>query len=188
MSDRYGLLGLALSFPTEQLEAVCRSGALADSLDCAAGLCDPAATRTALEEEYIRLFDLPAGGPSCPLYTGVYAHSRREAMEELLRFYRHAGLGLSDTARDLPDAVPTVLEFLGFLAWREEASPEAAAAARRAAADVLHRHLAPWLEETQSRLPRRKPGPFYPAVLDALALYAAAELERVGTLAQSRER
>jgi len=178
MSREYSLLALALSFPGEALTAGCRSGSLAAAFGPIAGLHDPSAASAAFGEEYIRLFELPTGGPTCPLYTGVYSHSRREAMEELLRFYRHAGLGLSEADRDLPDSVPTVLEFLGFLSWREVASPGTAEASRRTAGDVLSRHLLPWLEETGSRLPKRTPGPFYAAVFDALGGFASAELER----------
>ena len=37
-------------------------------------------------------------------------------MEDLLRFYRHFGLSVVHAEdRDLPDSVPTVLEFLGYL-------------------------------------------------------------------------
>ncbi len=184
MSSQYGLLALALSFPGEDVTGACRSGSLAAAFGPFLGLHDPSAASAALEEEYIRLFDLPTGGPTCPLYTGVYSHSRREAMEELLRFYHHAGLGPSESARDLPDAVPTVLEFLGFLSWQEAASPGTAEASRRTAGDVLRRHLLPWLAETQSRLPKRAPGPFYAAVFAALAGHTAAELDRTtGTLA-----
>ncbi|MBI5947307.1 MAG: molecular chaperone TorD family protein [Chloroflexi bacterium] len=184
MTSEYGLLALALTFPGDALAAASRDGSLAGAFGPLPGLHDPSAERSAFEEEYIRLFELPTGGPTCPLYTGVYAHSRREAMEELLRFYHHAGLCLSEAARDLPDAVPTVLEFLGFLSWQEESSPATAEASRRTAGDILHRHLLPWLDETRSRLPKREPGPFYAAILEALSAFATAEHDRTaGALA-----
>jgi len=97
-----------------------------------------------LESEYIRLFDVP-DGPATPLYTGVYAPRRRDAMEELLRTYRHFGLTIEGSAHDLPDYVPTVLEFLQFLTFGQAGeSPEASAPFRAASADILERHLCPW--------------------------------------------
>ena len=120
-----------------------------------------------LESEYIRLFDLPGGGPPCPLYTGVYAPARRDAMEEILRFYHFFGLTIADRGKDLPDAVPTVLEFMQVLALRADAG-----AAQR---DLLARHLVPWANTTRSRLGKRAPGPFYAGVIALAYEFIAAD-------------
>lgn len=120
-----------------------------------------------LASEYIRLFDAP-DGPALPLYTGVYAARRRDAMEELLRFYRHFGLTISPATHDLPDHVPAVLEFLSLLAARGATSAEV---------DVLQRHLLPWVEATVQRLPARSPHPFYREAIHLVAAVSRAGLE-----------
>jgi DMSO reductase family type II enzyme chaperone len=167
-AELYGLLAELLSFPTHDLAAAISAGEIAHLVHMLAPSlpypidANPEGLATDvdgqdLESEYIRLFDLPGGGPSCPLYTGVFSPSRREAMEEILRFYRFFGLTSGGDGKDLPDAVPTVLEFVQFLALRDDA-----AAAQR---DVLARHLVPWIAATSTRLPKRSPGPFYSGVL-----------------------
>jgi DMSO reductase family type II enzyme chaperone len=124
---------------------------------------------------YMETFELPAGS-ACPLYTGIYARQRKEAMEELLRFYRHFGLTLSEDPRDLPDSVPTVLEFLQFLAWRQGREDAAAAASLQAAErDVIQRHLLPWAQTTDQRLAERS-GEFYPRLVQLLASVCEARL------------
>ncbi len=166
-AELYGLLAELLSFPTGGLAEAISAGEVAhavhllapalpfeleaDRPDLAAEIDGPS-----LESEYIRLFDLPGGGPPCPLYTGVYSPARRDAMEEILRFYRFFGLTIADRGKDLPDAVPTVLEFAQFLVLKDGAGP--------AQRDVLARHLVPWVTATRSRLPKRAPGPFYAGV------------------------
>ncbi|MCK9518469.1 MAG: molecular chaperone TorD family protein, partial [Dehalococcoidia bacterium] len=120
------------------------------------------ATLRTLGMQYMGTFEIPAGS-ACPLYTGVYARQRREAMEELLRFYRHFGLTLSEDPRDLPDSVPTVLEFLQFLAWREARAEDGddGMALRKARRDIVQRHLGPWAKGTSERLADRQEL-FYP--------------------------
>ena len=167
-AEFYGLLAELLSFPTRDLAEAISAGevahtvhVLAPALPFAIEVNRPelaeAIDSASLESEYIRLFDLPGGGPPCPLYTGVYAPARRDAMEEILRFYRFFGLTIADRGKDLPDAVPTVLEFLEFLALKDDTF-----AAQR---DVLARHVVPWATTTNSRLPKRAPGPFYSGVI-----------------------
>ena len=190
--ELYGLLAELLSFPTRELGEAISHGNLARSLRGVAsalpyhidvgsagfrGHIDP----TDLEAEYIRLFDLPGGGKPCPLYTGVYAPARREAMEELLRFYRHFGVTLGNQGRDLPDAVPTVVEFQQYLVLREAAADSVSGhQARAAQSDLLNRHLRPWAAATRPRLKSRIPEPFYEAVIalaDEMFTADAAYLE-----------
>ncbi len=191
-SELYGLFAELLSFPTEQLAEACNAGDVERSLTAiasvlpftfqdglAGALTDPGLGHVDLQSEYIRLFDLPGGGPSMPLYAGVFAPSRRDSMEELLRFYRHFGLTVSTDERDLPDAIPTVLEFLHFLSFREAslAVDEDAAPLHGAQADVLGRHLVRWTTEAASRIEGKDAMPFYRSVIHLLNEFCGQELQ-----------
>lgn len=192
IADLWGLLAELLSFPGATLEQEVRGGSvrsavahLTDHLgwDIAPLLegLDAGAGEESLESEFIRLFDAPDGA-STPLYTGVYSRRRRDAMEELLRFYRHFGLTVSGEAHDLPDYVPTVLEFLRFLALAA-AADGSGNAAETAAADVIERHVGPWASQTVSRLKGRRPHPFYATVV--LLVESVCEIEQERRLSES---
>lgn len=183
----YGVISELLSFPTKELGEAISHGALARSLRSVANSLPYEIDVTSpgfsdhidpsdLEAEYIRLFDLPGEGKPCPLYTGVYAASRRDAMEELLRFYRHFGVTLNSLQHDLPDAVPTVIEFQQYLVLREGAvDGDSAQQTRVAQVDLLGRHLRPWAVATRSRLGTRSPGAFYEAVVSLASSAFAAD-------------
>ncbi|MCC7366283.1 MAG: molecular chaperone TorD family protein [Dehalococcoidia bacterium] len=186
LADCYGLLAELLSFPGTALEAAIRDGALRSAAGHIAahlpGLETPdldaigpvALAPKELEREYIRLFDVP-DGPATPMYTGVYAPRRRDAMEELLRLYRHFGLSTRDGLNDLPDFVPTVLEFARFLAAGEAAQAPGGAFAR-ARRDLLDRHLAPWARQTHARLADRAAHPFYRTAVTLTATLTTHDL------------
>jgi len=189
-SELYGLLAEAVSFPTDAMAGAIGSGDMGDQLArlCTAlpypfafeagSLATEGILYDDLQSEYIRLFDAPVGGSPCPLYAGVYAASRREAMEELLRFYRHFGLTIAEGARDLPDSVGTVLEFLHFLSFREAtADPPADRGALRAAQhDVLARHMVRWAAQTKARMAGREPLPCYGELVNLLDRFFVAEV------------
>lgn len=183
----YAILAELISFPSDDMGEIVASGMLAASvaeltaqLSWAPGVPlltpEPLPPPAEVEAAYICLFDVPDRIPT-PLYTGVYASRRRDAMEELLRTYRHFGLTVSDDAHDLPDYVPTVLEFLGFLA---QGSPDAGAPSdesrKRAMADVLERHVRPWAAETTKRLAKRDALPFYLQVIESIGVLAESRL------------
>jgi DMSO reductase family type II enzyme chaperone len=187
-ADLYGLFAELLSFPGSDLARAVGSGEVRGAVEhmlahLPAEIPAPAAVLGPmdldprdLESEFIRLFDVP-DGPATPLYTGVYAPRRRDAMEELLRIYRHFGLTIEGTAHDLPDFVPTVLEFLQFLTLgQSSASPESRAPFESAKADILERHLCPWAAQTASRLADRSAQPFYQGVVEILKHVAGGEL------------
>lgn len=188
-ADLWALLAELFSFPGPLLEEGVRTGSVRAAVahlathlewDLGAGLDDLTAClpERPLETEFIRLFDAP-DGPATPLYTGVYSRLRRDAMEELLRFYRHFGLTVSGDAHDLPDYVPTILEFLRFLSLRAAADIDGGGAAEAAAGDVIARHLAPWAAQTASRLCGRAPHPFYAALVGLVATVCDFELARL---------
>ena len=183
----YTILAELISFPSDDLGEFVASGMvattvgeLASRLPWAPGLPlvapAPLPSPGEVEAAYICLFDVPDRMPT-PLYTGVYAPRRRDAMEELLRTYRHFGLTVSDDAHDLPDFVPTVLEFLGFLAGEVAGEDESSRESReRAMADVLERHLGPWATETSKRLAKREALAFYAQVVETIGALAAGRL------------
>ena len=92
-------------------------------------------------------------------------------MEELVRFYNHFGLTLSQQQRELPDHVTVELEFMHFLTFKEtlalhhrqDCSPYL-----RAQRDFVARHLGKWLPLLARRLQAQSPLPFF-AGLVALA-------------------
>lgn len=83
------------------------------------------------EEEYVELFELD---PRCPLYLGSHVFEepktcaqaglsdRNGYMIELLGIYRH--LGLSPKAKELPDYLPLMVEFLSLSASSEDSVRE----------------------------------------------------------------
>lgn len=194
----YGHLVELLTYPSDDLVASLRDGSLVRSLRRAAAAVpyevavpDPGGGGewalggvAGLGPAYIRLFDIPAGGRPCPLYGGALAGDRRQVMEDLLRFYRHFGLSVAHAAeRDLPDSVPTVVEFLSYLVFREsEASDDHAAAPfRRAQHDVLDRHLTRWSPVIRQRVAALDPPPLYDLATSLLDDVANGELGVLAT-------
>lgn len=184
----YNHLVEVLVYPDEALLESVRSGRLAASItEAAASLpyplepgpfdAVPGDGEPALGPDYIRLFDVPANGTPCPLYGGALGGDRRATMEDLLRFYRHFGLSVVHAEdRDLPDSVPTVLEFLGYLVMREQDSPEADVDTfRRAQHDVLERHLARWAPIIAARVAKLDPPAFYAAATKLLDDFVRGE-------------
>src|SRR5574337_274863 len=89
-SRLYQLLGMAFAFPDEDFFTAIADGTLAAAV---AGTCaglpydlgsvprldlqGASIAYADFESEYIRLFDVGAAGPPCPLYGGVYIGDRR---------------------------------------------------------------------------------------------------------------
>ncbi len=192
-SALYGKLSEMLSFPTEELRGELARGRLRSDLaklvvelpyDLNRQELAPFEIESvdAVESEYIRLFDLPVEGPPCPLYGGLYGGDRRQVMEELLRLYRHFGLSTADAeVRDLPDSIPTVLEFLKFLTHREASTGnmDEARPLRAAQCDLLERHLTRWLPRISEQLVERKPIPLYLSSMNLAGEFAERELHQL---------
>ena len=184
----YQILGAAFAFPDEALFDAVRDGtllaALADA--CAnlpydlrdaltSGLHTAPDTYADFESEYIRLFDVGAAGPPCPLYGGVYVGDRMKVMEDATRFYNFFHLHLSPQLRELPDHVTTQLEFLHYLTFREAESQQHgldASSLLRAERDFLARHLCKWMPRLAARLAKQSTFPFFTALVGfALAFF-----------------
>ncbi|HVO25648.1 MAG TPA: molecular chaperone TorD family protein [Candidatus Margulisiibacteriota bacterium] len=186
----YQLLKLAFAFPDEDLYDAVRDGSLATALGeaCAALPYDVTGIVTSdldvapdayadFESEYIRLFDVGAAGPPCPLYDGVYVGDRMKVMEDATRFYNFFGLRVSPQMRELPDHITAELEFLHYLTFREAEARQAGldpSSLLRAERDFLARHLCKWVPRLQAKLVKQTTVPFYPA----LVRFAAAFFER----------
>ena len=186
----YQLLTLAFAFPDEDLYEAVRDGSLAAALAeaCAALPYETTGVVTTdldvapdayadFESEYIRLFDVGAAGPPCPLYDGVYVGDRMKVMEDATRFYNFFGLRVSPQMRELPDHITTELEFLHYLTFREAEARQGGldpSSLLRAERDFLARHLCKWVPRLQAKLAKQTTAPFFPA----LVRFAAAFFER----------
>ena len=182
-SRLYRLLALAFAFPDQELYEALRAGTLATAIaEIAPALPYDLTTATTLglgtvaepygdfESEYIRLFDVGAAGPPCPLYGGVYVGvgDRMKVMEDATRFYNFFGLRLSPEMRELPDHITTELEFLHYLTFREAEARQHGvdpSSLLRAERDFLARHLCRWVPQLQARLAKQTTPPFFAALV-----------------------
>jgi DMSO reductase family type II enzyme chaperone len=128
------------------------------------GIPSPSVPQDELESEYINSFDIT---PSCPLYEFHYRSgelTRREILEELLSFYGHFDVKLSDTEKDYPDHLAAELEFMAFLAMKEADAGERGTDPdpyRRAQRDFLERHLGRWVDRLDGRIQKTTRERFY---------------------------
>jgi len=190
-SRLYRLLATAFGFPDEELYESFRDGTVARTIDeiCLVLPYDltPAVTPdlrsleqpyAEFESEYIRLFDVGAAGPPCPLYGGVYIGDRMKTMEDATRFYNFFQLHLSPEMRELPDHITTELEFLHYLTFREAEAHQRGIdplSLLRAERDFLARHLCRWVPKMQARLRKQETHPFFPALVQFAASFFDAD-------------
>jgi len=180
-SRLYQFLAAAFAFPDDEFFAAVHDGTFATAV---AHLCEAlpydltgAATLglgavgesyAEFESEYIRLFDVGAAGPPCPLYGGVYIGDRMKVMEDATRFYNFFSLRVSPDLRELPDHITTELEFLHYLTFREAEQRQHGSdplSLLRAQRDFLARHLCKWVPRLQTRLAKQTTLPFFPALV-----------------------
>lgn len=190
-SQLYRVLATVLGFPDKELYEAIQDGTVARTIgELCAALPYELSTAAApaadvlqepyvdFESEYIRLFDVGAAGPPCPLYGGVYIGDRMKVMEDATRFYNFFHLHLSPQMRELPDHITTELEFLHYLTFREaEAHQHGADSASllRAERDFLARHLCRWVPRLQARLAKQTTLPFFPALVAFAAAFFQAD-------------
>ena len=131
--------------------------------------------------EYMRLFDIGAVRPPCPLYGGEWGGgTRKRSMEEAVRFYRFFGMKIDQSAHELPDHITVELEFLQVMAFTEGmtrvrgADP---AALLRAQRDFIERHPGRWWPMLERKLPAESPSPFYAALAALTGAVLAADRE-----------
>jgi DMSO reductase family type II enzyme chaperone len=186
-SRLYRLLAIAFAFPDQEFYGAVHDGTFAKTaVEIAAalpydltaavtlGLGTVAEPYGDFESEYIRLFDVGAAGPPCPLYGGVYVGDRMKVMEDATRFYNFFGLRLSPDMRELPDHITTELEFMHYLTFREAEARQHGVDALpllRAQRDFLARHLCRWVPQLQARLARQTTPPFFTALVQFVATF-----------------
>jgi DMSO reductase family type II enzyme chaperone len=158
----YGLLASLFETPSEDLHDAAASGELHDSVASLVGRTTldvdvpPLTTgddRSTLSARYNDLFEigfaeyenpmdgtLASEGPPVPLYETAYREdvSWNDVNLDLARAYDYFGIEIDTENREHHDRLPLQLEFAGYLARREAAVDEDAAAARL---DFLDRHL-----------------------------------------------
>ncbi len=184
----YTHLAELLTYPTSELLEAHVSGTLRDDLEQlrdsvpyalpldVEGL--QADREDGIASDYIRIFDVPTAGSTCPLYGGVLTGDRSQVMEDLLRLYRHFGLStVNAEVSDLPDAIPAVLEFLAFLTYQEcEASAGEVETFRRAQRDLLERYVTNWASLVKARVAALDPPPIYRSTTSLFDTFVATEL------------
>ena len=146
-----------------------------------------------LSGEYMRLFETVGGRKSAAsLYGGHYSTGDRvKVMEEGLRFYNHFGLVLDQTCGEMPDYLPTQLEFLHFLAYRQAALQNEeidVIPLIRGEVDFIERCILPWMPTLAERLKTKgEPPPefYYSLVSLSVAFLEGVSVALRGCLSQN---
>ncbi len=113
---------------------------------------------------FIALFEIGgAYGRPFSLYEAEYGGGRMKVMEEVLRFYHHFGLRLSEQKRDRPDHLALEFEFMHLLTFKETEAliqGKERGAYLRAEQDFLRLHLSDIVAALASGMGGREV-PFY---------------------------
>ena len=192
VSQVYLFLGKCFSYPTQEFYQLTQdegTGAevrvMVEALPFAVnfkGIPTPGLPQEEFESEYIGTFDI-AFGPShpCPLHESDYRDdvSSTEITEELLRFYEHFQVKLSDKERDYPDHLVVELEFVAYLAKKEADAGKRGndpAPYCRAQVDFLERHLDKWVPKLDEKIQKRIKQPFYQGASSFLREFLSSHL------------
>ena len=201
VSQVYLFLGKSFSYPSEEFYTLMKDGRTGEQLRVMVeglpfdvnfkGIPTPSLPQEDFESEYISTFDI-AFGPShpCPLHESDYRDdvSSTDITEELLRFYEHFQVKLSDKEKDYPDHLVVELEFMAFLAKKEAdavkrgTDPEPY---RLAQADFLERHLAKWVPKLDEKVQKRIKQPFYRGASSFLREFLTNHLSYLRSLPQA---
>ena len=174
ISQLYLFLGKCFSYPEERFCAAMKETQAEEELRTIVeglpfevnfkGISSWALSQDEFGADYIGSFDI---NPACPLYESEYRTdelSRRDILEELLRFYEHFDIKLSDQEKDYPDHLAVELEFMAFLAQKEAGALEQGKNPdpyRRAQMDFLERHLSKWVHQLDESIQKKVNEPFY---------------------------
>ncbi len=177
VSQVYLFLGRCFSYPDEEFYTLMKDGRTGEQLRAMVeglpfnvnfkGIPSPSLPQGEFESEYINSFDIGFGlSLPSPLYESAYREdtSSRDITEELLRFYEHFNVKLSDKEKDYPDHLVVELEFMAFLAKKEADGAQRGndpRPYRRAQADFLERHLDKWIRKLDEKIQKTIEEPFY---------------------------
>ncbi|OGQ92417.1 MAG: hypothetical protein A2253_07905 [Deltaproteobacteria bacterium RIFOXYA2_FULL_55_11] len=192
VSQVYLFLGKCFSYPTQEFYQLTQdegTGAevrvMVEALPFAVnfkGIPTPGLPQEEFESEYIGTFDI-AFGPShpCPLHESDYRDdvSSTEITEELLRFYEHFQVKLSDKERDYPDHLVVELEFVAYLAKKEADAGKRGndpAPYCRAQVDFLERHLDKWVPKLDEKIQKSIKQSFYQGASSFLREFLSSHL------------
>ncbi|MBT4519293.1 MAG: hypothetical protein HOC23_04740 [Halieaceae bacterium] len=192
----YSVFAEAFDYPDA---AAIGSGILAERLDELLNTIDPQLCRNvdwgalrdtgkesdALVVEYTRLFDVGVSGPVCSLFGGLHYGPQMKTMEEVVRYYNHFGLTLSEKMQETPDHLTIELEFLHFLSYGENdlsQRGEDVKSYQCAQRDFIARHPGRWVPIMCEKLERAKPMPFFRQLCQLLDAFLQSELTRLETL------
>lgn len=174
ISQLYLVMGRFFSYPDERLYGTLQDARIQEDMRALVeglpfdvtfeSIPSPSVPQDELESEYINSFDIT---PPCPLYEFHYRSgelTRREILEELLCFYGHFEVKLSEMEKDYPDHLVVELEFMAFLAMKEADAGERGTDPnpyRRAQRDFLERHLGRWADRLDARIQKVTRERFY---------------------------
>jgi len=192
VSQLYLLLGRCFSYPTQEFHQLTQDEGTGEQVRAMVealpfdvnfnGIPSPSLPQEEFESEYISAFDI-AFGPShpCPLHESDHRDdvSSTDITEELLRFYEHFQVKLSDKERDYPDHLVVELEFMAYLAKKEADAGKRGndpAPYRRAQADFLGRHLDKWVPKLDEKIQKRMKQPFYQGASSFLREFLSSHL------------
>jgi len=197
-SELYGLLADALEFPSKEFHADVQAGEFAERVAALVSalpynLPEPIDTSALVEDagyvefqgEYMRLFDIGAVRPPCPLYGGEWGGARKRSMEEALRFYRFFGLKVDEGAHELPDHVTLEFEFMQVMAFAEgsaRARGTDTVPLLRAQRDFLERHPGKWWPMLRRKLPAQNPSAFYATLASLTGAVLAGDQAHIRSL------
>ena len=174
ISQTYLFLARSFSYPAKEFYEGIKGIETAEELNCLVeglpfdldfkGIHSPSLSQDDFENEYVNTFDI---NPSRPLYETAYSRDdmcSREVYEDLLRFYEHFDIKLSDKEKDFPDHIAAELEFMVFLAKKEADSKERGkdpTPYSLAQLDFLERHLGKWMHQLDEKIQKKVKEPFY---------------------------
>lgn len=178
ISQGYLFLARCFSYPDEGFYKAIKDNMLNEEIRCLveewpflvnfAGMASPSLHQDEFESEYISSFDIGLGSsPPCPLYENFYRIgelTRRDILEEILLFYEHFDIALSEDEKDYPDHLVAELEFMAFLSQKEADSISCGkdpAPFRLVQSDFLERRLNKWAYRLDKRIQERIREPFY---------------------------
>ena len=196
-SSIYGLFQDALAYPDDEVREALAGGELVELMrkglalaevdftpaeECGGVRCGrSAAPKTSPSSTPDSSTPVRPGRPVLSM-RGLYGGDRMKKMEEAVRFYNHFGLTTSEEQRELPDHLPTQLEFMHYLTYREVQALHTGSDAgpyRRAQRDFVARQLDSWIPKLCERLEEHQANDFFRSLFKLLADFLAWEGRRL---------